>query len=444
MIRTAEDLSDTLIDRVAAWLKQSALRGDDLETLVSGVCERLAGAGMPLVRVHLGFSMLHPLYHAMGFTWKRGEGLLVQGFRPTDEGKRKDTFLRSPHFYMLNNDLDHMRRRLHAEDIPEFPVFTDLLAIGATDYLAFVQSFNQSAGQGMMGSWATDRPGGFTDNMIKVLLRLQESLAVAAKMAVLAKLADNMMTTYLGPSSGKRVLSGQVRRGDVEQTRAVLVMGDMRDSTALAETVGKQDYVDTLNQFFDAIAAPFNNNGGEILAFIGDGFLAAYPCERHREPSQAATRAALSAVAEAQMRMADLNASRKSAGAIVLDYGIGLHVGNVMLGNVGLKHRLTFSAFGSAVNEVQRLESLTKKYHVPVIASEDFIEYCDGAWEFQGHETLKGITDQVSVYMPSASLLESNRTAMLAAEADVETSDAEQVMRLFRDMKQQARPVLAL
>ena len=442
MTRHAEDLSETLIDRGEVWLKQAALRGDDLETLVSGVCERLAAAGMPLVRVYLGLSMLHPLYHAMGFTWKRSEGLTVQGYRPSDEANRRDAFLHSPHFHLLQNNLEYMRRRLHPEEPPEFPVFADLLEIGATDYLAFVQSFNQSTGQGMMGSWATDRPGGFTDNMIKVLLRLQESLAVAAKMAVLAKLADNMLTTYLGPSSGKRVLSGQVRRGDVEQIRAVLVMGDMRDSTALAETVGKQDYVDTLNQFFDAIAAPFNSNGGEILAFIGDGFLAAYPCERHRDASVAATRAALGAVAEAQTRMAELNATRRSTGASELQFGIGLHVGNVMLGNVGLKQRLTFSAFGSAVNEVQRLEGLTKKYGVPVVASEDFIDYCDGAWEFQGHEMLKGIRDHVGVYLPTPGLLESNHSAMLAAEAREEASDAEEVMKLFRDLRQQATPVL--
>lgn len=444
MTPVAENLSETLIDRVAVWLKQSALRGDDLETLIGGICERLAGAGMPLLRVHLGFSMLHPLYNAMGFTWKRGAGLTVQGFRPTDEATRSAAFTRSPHFCMLEHNLDHLRRRLRADVPPEFPVFSDLLALGATDYLAFVQSFNQSAGQGMMGSWSTDRPDGFTDDMIKVLLRLQESLAVAAKMAVLAKLADNMMTTYLGASSGKRVLSGQVRRGNVEQIRAVLVMGDMRDSTALAETVGRQEYVDTLNQFFDAIASPFNANGGEILAFIGDGFLAAYPCEPHRDPSQVAARAALNAVAVAQVQMASLNAVRSQAGASELHFGIGLHVGNVMLGNVGLKHRLTFSAFGSAVNEVQRLESLTKKYAVPVIASEDFIAYCDGAWEFKGNEVLQGIRDRVGVYLPSAGLLESNRIEALAAEVDEQSSDAEQVMKLFRDMKDQARPRLAL
>jgi len=444
MTRVAEDLSDTLIDRVAVWLKHSALRGDDLETLISGVCERLTAAGMPLLRVNLGFSMLHPLYRAIGFTWLRGHGLSMQGIRITEHGDPRETFLKSPHFHLLSHDLDHLRRRLNPNDPPEFPIFSELYALGATDYLAFVQSFNQTAEQGMMGSWATDTRDGFTDNMIKVLLRLQESLAVAAKMAVLAKLADNMMTTYLGPSSGKRVLSGQVQRGDVETIRAVLVMGDMRDSTALAESVGRQDYVDTLNQFFDAIAAPFNVNGGEILSFIGDGFLAAYPCDRHREPSQVAARAALSAVAEAQGRMAALNAARRAAGDSELRFGLGMHVGNVMLGNVGLKHRLTFSAFGAAVNEVQRLESLTKKYGVPVIASEDFIGYCDGAWELKGHETLQGIRDRVGVYLPTPGLLDANRTAVLAAETDEQISDAEQMMKLFRDMKDKAHPRLGL
>ena len=117
-------------------------------------------------------------------------------------------------------------------------------------------------------------------------------------MAVLGRLADNMLTTYLGGGAGKRVLCGQIKRGDGETIRAALVMADMRKSTVLAEKEGRQVYIDTLNQFFDAIAAPFNRSGGEILSFLGDGFLAVYPCGRHKEPSQVACRAALTAVAQ--------------------------------------------------------------------------------------------------------------------------------------------------
>src|SRR6186997_1394314 len=76
--------SFTLIDRVADWLIATALSGADLETVVRGFCYRLAATGLPLARVHLTFSMLHPLYRAMGFTWRRTEGLQVEGYRHTE------------------------------------------------------------------------------------------------------------------------------------------------------------------------------------------------------------------------------------------------------------------------------------------------------------------------------------------------------------------------
>ncbi|TIQ91138.1 adenylate/guanylate cyclase domain-containing protein, partial [Mesorhizobium sp.] len=74
----------------------------------------------------------------------------------------------------------------------------------------------------------------------------------------------------------------------------------------------------------------------------------------------------------ATARMMDLNLRRKEQGLGDIKFGIGLHVGNVMFGNVGLTDRLTFSVFGSAVNEVQRLQTLTKKYPHSILASKDF------------------------------------------------------------------------
>jgi adenylate cyclase len=441
MAKSRGDVSEILIDRVTAWLKQASLRGDDLDTLIRGVCDRLHAAGVPITRVHISVSMLHPLYDALGFTWRRGEGMTVEGFRASRATDSKDRFLASPYFHLLSNNLDHLRRRIHPGDVPEFPVFADLQKIGVTDYLAFVQPFQSAAGQGMMGSWSTDAADGFSDDMIRALLRVQDSLAVAAKMAVLSKLADNMMTTYLGGNAGRRVLSGQIRRGDGETIRAVLVMGDMRNSTMLAERGGRQVYIDTLNQFFDAVATPFNQNGGEILSFIGDGFLAVYPCERHREPTRLAAEAAMAAVREAIGRLAELNRGRAERKLDEVRFGLGLHIGNVMLGNVGLKQRLTFSAFGSAVNEAQRLESLTKKFDVPVIASEVLTNYVDGAWELKGRETLKGLRQKVAVYTPGAALLAPGARLEARDETGDGGSEAEQVMMLYRD-RNIARPAL--
>ena len=293
----------------------------------------------------------------------------------------------------------------------------------------------------MVGSWTTDAPEGFSDQLIEAMLRLQSSLAVAAKMAVLGKLADNMLTTYLGENAGKRVLSGQIRRGDGETIRAVLVMADMRQSTVLAEREGRQAYIDTLNQFFDAIASPFNRGGGEILSFLGDGFLAVYPCGRHREPSQAAALAAMEAVRQATARMADLNRERRENGLSDIGYGIGLHIGNVMFGNVGLRDRLTFSAFGTAVNEVSRLQGLTKKHSTHIVASQAFTAYAGGEWETLGEEKLRGVRQKLTVLVPSEKLLKIDQAEAIRHRTQESSSEAEQVMLLYRNRNTPQRDI---
>ncbi|TIW51214.1 MAG: adenylate/guanylate cyclase domain-containing protein, partial [Mesorhizobium sp.] len=93
-------------------------------------------------------------------------------------------------------------------------IFGELALMGVTDYMAFVHPFSDDTSQGMIGSWSTDGTAGFSDSMISALLRIQSHLAIATKMAVLTKLADNMMTTYLGGDAGRRVLDGQIRRGE--------------------------------------------------------------------------------------------------------------------------------------------------------------------------------------------------------------------------------------
>jgi adenylate cyclase len=199
----------------------------------------------------------------------------------------------------------------------------------------------------------------------------------------------------------------------------------------LAEREGREVYIETLNRFFDAIAAPFNRRGGQIMSFLGDGFLAVYPCDRHREPSEIACRAALAAAFKASARMADLNEERKQKGLAEIGYGIGLHVGNVMFGNVGLTDRLTFSAFGSAVNEVQRLQLLTKKYPHRLIASKDFATYTGGGWVTLGKEKLAGVKQKLTVLHPDVSDIDLSDEDGFEVTYDG-MSDAEQLMLLIR------------
>src|SRR5260370_37381103 len=87
--------------------------------------------------------------------------------------------------------------------------------------------------------------------------------------------------------------------------------------------------------------------------------------------------------------------------AAPLGYGLSLHIGNVMFGNVGLAERLAFSVFGSTVNEAARLETLTKKFATPIVASEEFTTYCGGEWQGLGRASFRGVTAAMPAVRPA-------------------------------------------
>ena len=140
--------SITLIDEVSDWVVSQALTDIDLENLVTGTCERLAAAGVPILRVNFTFSVLHPLYTAMGFVWRRGEGTKVDGYEHMVEGTiSQSRYEDSPYFYLTTNRLQHLRRRLDVDDKLDYPVLKELKEQGMTDYLAFVRSFEDQPGK---------------------------------------------------------------------------------------------------------------------------------------------------------------------------------------------------------------------------------------------------------------------------------------------------------
>jgi adenylate cyclase len=165
--------------------------------------------------------------------------------------------------------------------------------------------------------------------------------------------------------------------------------------------------------------------GGEIVSFIGDGLLAIFPCERNQKDSNEACKLALSAALQATHQMAETNRQREANNGAPLDYGLCLHIGNV-----GLAERLSFSVSGSIVNEAARLETLTKKFAAPIVASEEFTTYCGGEWETPGRESLRGINAPMAVFRPVRTEREAPVPQITARNRDL--SDAEAVL-MYRD-----------
>ncbi|WP_137389332.1 adenylate/guanylate cyclase domain-containing protein [Rhodoligotrophos defluvii] len=393
-------LDEELIQETSEWLMDQALKDHDIQTIISGCCERLVAAGIPLLRCYFGFSMIHPLYRAVGYTWIRSSGITVDKYLHQPDGAQPAGWKMSPFGRMVRDQVTWMRRAISDETVGEFPVFRDLHDLGAVDYFAFMIPFQDAAEEdmrGMAGSWSTDRPGGFLDDEIRALKKVQRRLAVACKMAVRTNLATIVVKTYLGSQAGDRVLSGQIKRGDGETIRAAIWYADMRGSTRLADLLSRQDYIETLNEYFDLVAGEVIAAGGEVLSFIGDAVLAIFP--DHEDPATGC-KAALRAALAARSRLMQNNEKRTSLGRAPLDCVIGLHLGDVMFGNVGVPDRLTFSVFGAAVNEVARLEQLCKALGEPILASEEFRCCLEGYWRDVGEHMLHGFTNAIGVFAP--------------------------------------------
>ena len=232
----------------------------------------------------------------------------------------------------------------------------------------------------------------------KSLTRLCEAARFAA--APLAALAARATLTaaleaYLGRRSAGRVLAGPLRRGAGETIQAALLFADLRGFTALSEDNPPSAVIASLNAWFDRIAGAVHAFGGEVLKFIGDGVLAIFPVRR---VAAGACDAALSAVAAARAGMAHLDEARRRQGEQPLPFGVALHLGEMLWGNVGAADRLDFTAIGPAVNLVSRLEGLCRPLGKAVLVSGAFAAETGTPLIPLGAHGLRGIASPCAVF----------------------------------------------
>jgi adenylate cyclase len=380
-----------------------ALADEHYVGVFEAFCDELVNAGVPLLRAHLTMHALHPLVSSVDLTWYRGQGLEVNTrvYTPAPAGE----WLRSPLFWMLSNEQRELRRNLHNKDaVREFPVFAEFRDLGATDYLALMTPFGDpetafERRDGILTSWLSDAPKGFSEHHIEAIRQLQPFVGLVSKLSKHDYTARNVLSAYLGKDAGRRVLEGQIRLGDVERIPAVIWLSDLRDSTAKAERMPVETFLQAVNAYFGCTAGAVLEHGGEVLRFIGDAVLAVFPVAANESPTKAAHQA-LAASREAGQRLAALNERRAEQGEEQLAFGLGLHLGEVLYGNIGVPNRIEFSVIGPAANEVSRLESLTKEVGEPVLASRAFKQALHLPWRNLGVHRLKGVGDGMEVFAP--------------------------------------------
>ena len=374
----------SLTHTVADWLMSQALTGGQgVDRIVEGCCARLSAAGIPIWGANISFRTLHPLFRAMSVTWMRDAGVASTGFG--HQGEERGNRRLSPINRLIATRVPVLRRRLAGpEALYDFPILDELRDKGATDYLAFVVPFNE----------ATDRASGFSDGDIRELLRIQQRLAVACKVKIKDEIARNIVDAYLGRKAGSRVIAGRIKRGDAETIHAAIWYSDLRNSTGFAESLPPARYLSLLDDYFQCTAGAVMGEGGEVLLLLGDAVLSIFPIDE-AEPA-AACEAAMRAVAEAERRLAGVNHARTDG--LTLDFG--MHVGDLMFGNIGVPERVEFSVIGAAANEVARLEGLTKELERRVVMSAAFARLLPAECESLGRHSLRGVSAEQEVFAP--------------------------------------------
>ena len=398
---------NVLVNAVTDWLMQQALGQAEIEDIFDGCCQRLDAAGLPIARAMIFFRTLHPLYASTIMFWRRGENVRSSRTRHEDSFT-SDEFTSSPIHRLATTRTPFLRRRLVGDTaLLDFPVLEELRDQGTSDYLAYKVAFASKLNQdeyedGIIGSWTTERPSGFTDPEILWLRRVQSRMAVACKVQIREAVTQNVLDAYLGPNAGHRVLNGNIRRDNSEQIEAVIWYSDMRDSTRWADELEPDDFLSLVNCYFECTAGAVIANGGEVLRFIGDAVLAIFPVKKTiPDDSRRAAGIALEAALDAEARLEKLNQQRTSYGLQPVDFGLGLHIGKLTFGNIGVAERLEFSVVGPAANEVARLEALCKKLKYRVLASEDFASLVDANWKSLGEHTLRGAANKVGISTPA-------------------------------------------
>lgn len=378
---------------VVAWLTNETRDQRFIDNIFAELCIRLQHTGIPLKRATMNLLIQHPQWLGARIIWADGK-CEAEITRVDYDVQQRSEYIGSP-VYEIHQGATEVRERLERDPSQgrKHALYDEMRAQGLTDYVAW--PLLHTLGKRHVVTFATDRPSGFDEAHIASLEKVLPVLALVSEIRMKNRLARTLLETYVGAHAGEMILAGATRRGSGTTVRAAIMICDLRDFTRISDSWPRDDVIDLLNDYFDAMSEPIARHGGEILKFIGDGLLAIFPLS---DPKACAN--LLHAVSEARLAMAALSERNGMMGRAPMNYGIGVHVGDVMYGNIGSRTRLDFTVIGPAVNMASRLEALTKQLKKNVLLSRafaDLVEH-DFALEHVGEHAVRGFSEPIELF----------------------------------------------
>jgi adenylate cyclase len=375
---------------VIRWLMTEGRHIADAKSFLESFAVCLRVAGVDVSRITTGVPVLHPQLFSVSSLWEHDKGVTQRLYRADPS---QDAILANSPIRSAYDGIAFRNRLTSPAEKEEFPILTELRNVGVTDYVVLPVPFSDGTNKAL--SLATTRVDGFSDDEIALFAAMMPAVAVNLEIQALRRMARTLLDTYVGRQAGGRVLAGQIRRGMGETINAVIWLSDLRGFTGLSESSPRDELIEILNCYFSPMCDAVEASGGEVLKFIGDSVLAIFPIELDEA---AACRRALEAAHAAGIAIEAENLLRTASGAPQIDYGLALHVGDVMYGNIGGDARLDFTVIGPAVNLTSRIGSMCKDLQRSPLLSAEFVRASGVRAELLGEFALKGVGARQPIY----------------------------------------------
>jgi adenylate cyclase len=375
---------------VSAWLLDPATSALEPQALLDGLGVRLVAAGLDLHRVSIWIPTKHPDLWGHQLFWTPQDGAMVA--RRSHEISHSTDYVGTPAEALHTSGETVLRCRLDREpDRSRFAMLSKMAESGATDYLMTSAEPRRAFGSWM--SFATRRAGGYDDAQLAFLKQLTPILALHMQLLGAHFATQSLLEVYLGRNAARRVIDGEFRRGTGTEIDAALWFCDMRGFTAMSDRLPARAVVGVLDRYFELVATAIEEQGGEILKFIGDATLAVFPIGEAGAGD--ACRRAVTAASAVLSRMT----AWSSSDAAPIELGIALHTGRVFYGNIGGRDRLDFTVIGASVNEVCRVEAMCKTLGKPLLMTSAFVAALGDARDVVslGNHALKGVAQSQEI-----------------------------------------------
>jgi adenylate cyclase len=377
---------------VGAWIMIEGRHIANPQALLETLAARLNAAGAAIDRMGFTVRTIHPQIVAWGCCWSKNNGTGM--FAGRYGTQNSDGYVGSSVQYVYENQRPY-RRHLDALKEGDPVLMYELRDEGMTDYYAM--PLYLGSGEVNFFTVATEKAGGFTDDDLERFEALANLFAPLVETIHARRMTLGLLDALVGPRIGERIMNGQVKRGDGDRIAAAFWYSDLRGFTGLSELLPAPQLLKLLNEYFESCAAAAQARGREILQFIGDAVLIVF---KIKQPGQetAVCEAALDAAIDAFNAVGVANHRRRRAGLPAIEFGLGLHLGEVTHANVGSPGRLAFNVVGLAVNRTARIQALTKETGVPLLLSDEFAAKVRQPLRSLGTYDLRGLAGAQEVF----------------------------------------------